>query len=135
VVGRCALAGLMRGEKTAVDGGVVKAGTSYEKKLKGASAADELRARETIARPVREYLDALDEAAPPSPDEPEPQDPKHVSEIDPQSAFSQKAGYDRFAYAVNPLLDTETQLILDVEATPARFAAAVGATKVDRARA
>ncbi len=135
VVVRCAIAGLVQGKETAVDGSVIEADESYEKKLDGKTAADEFRAferrmRQNVTRPVREYLDALDAAAPPQPDEPEIKDPKQVSPTDPQSGFSQKGGYGRYAYSINPLLDTETHLILDVEATPARFAAEVGATKV-----
>ncbi len=32
-------------------------------------------------------------------------------------------GPARYAYAINPLLDRDTDCVLDVEATPARFAA------------
>jgi transposase len=130
IVGRCAMAGLIVGRETAVDASTVEADASWEKKLAGATAADELRARERVARPVQEYLDALDAAAPPPPNEPAPVDPKKVSETDPGAGWSTKHGVGRFAYAINPLIDTETQLILDVEATPARLAAEVGATKV-----
>ena len=137
VVARCAAAGLVAGREVAVDGSTIMADASWEKKLNGATAADELRARDTVSRPVAEYLAALDAALPVLPDEPEPIDPKHVSPTDPQAALTRKHGPARYAYAINPLLDLDTDCILDVEATPARFSAEVAAarTLITRAKA
>ncbi len=129
VVARCATAGLVAGREVAVDGSTVQADASWEKRLKGATAADELRARDAVSRPVAEYLAALDAALPPGPDEREPAEPAHVSPIDPQAAFTRKGGFAHYAYAINPLLDLDTDCILDVEATPARFSAEVAATR------
>ena len=129
VVARCAAAGLVAGREVAVDGSTIQADASWEKKLPGATAADSLRAREAVSRPVAEYLATLDAALPPAPDEPAPVEPTHVSPTDPQAAFSCKHGPGRFAYAINPLLDLDTDCILDVEATPARFSAEVAATR------
>ena len=129
VVARCVAAGLVAGREVAVDGSTIHADASWEKKLPGATAADELRTCEAVSRPVAEYLAALDAALPPEPDEPAPVDPAHVSPTDPQAAFTCKHGPGRFAYAINPLLDLDTDCILDVEATPARFLAEVAATR------
>lgn len=129
VVARCAAAGLVAGRELAVDGSTVQADASCEKKLPGATAADSLRAREAVTRPVAEYLAALDAALPPEPDEPAPVEPAHVSPTDPEAALTCKHGPARFAYAINPLLDLDTDCILDVEATPARFSAEVAATR------
>ena len=129
VVARCAEAGLVAGRELAVDGSTIQADASWEKRLKGATAADELRPREAVTRPVAEYLAALDAALPPEPDEPTPVEPKHVSPTDPEAAFTCKHGPGRYAYAINPLLDLDTDCILDVEATPARFSAEVAATR------
>ena len=129
VVTRCAVAGLVAGREVAVDGSTILADASWEKKLPGATAADELRAREAVSRPVTEYLAALDAALPPEPGQPAPVEPTHVSPTDPQAAFTCKHGPGRFAYAINPLLDLDTDCILDVEATPARFSAEVAATR------
>jgi hypothetical protein len=117
------------GRDVAVDGSTIMADASREKKLKGADAADELRARESVSRPVAEYLAALDTALPPDPDEPAPVDPASISPTDPQAALTCKHGPARYAYAINPLLDLETDCILDVEATPARFSSEVAATR------
>ncbi len=129
VVARCAAAGLVAGRELAVDGSTVQADASWEKRLKGAAAADELRARDAVSRPVSEYLAALDAALPPEPDEPAPVEPAYVSPTDPQAAFTRKGGFAHYAYAINPLLDLDTDCILDVEATPARFAAEVATTR------
>jgi hypothetical protein len=82
-----------------------------------------------MSRPVAEYLAALDAALPPGSDEPPPIDPTSISPTDPQAALTCKHGPARYAYAINPLLDLDTDCILDVEATPARFAAEVAATR------
>lgn len=137
VVARCAAVGLVAGRDLAVDGSTIMADASWEKKLPGATAADELRARDTVSRPVAEYLAALDAALPVAADEREPIDPKHISPTDPQAALTRKHGPARYAYAINPLLDLDTDCILDVEATPARFSAEVAAarTLITRAKA
>jgi len=137
VVARCAAVGLVAGREVAVDGSTILADASWEKKLNGAAAADELRALDKVSRPVAEYLAALDAALPVTADEPEPMDPKHISPTDPQAALTRKHGPARYAYAINPLLDLDTDCILDVEATPARFSAEVAAarTLVTRAKA
>ena len=105
------------------------ADASREKKLKGADAADELRAGVSISRPVAEYLAALDAALPPDPDEPDTVNPTSISPTDPEAALTCKHGPARYAYAINPLLDLDTDCILDVEAMPARFASEVAATR------
>jgi transposase len=92
VVARCAAAGLVAGLDVAVDGSTIMADASREKKLKGADAADELRAGESISRPVAEYLAALDAALPPDPDEPAPVNPTSISPTDPQAALTCKHG-------------------------------------------
>ena len=55
--------------------------------------------------------------------------PKYTSPTDPQAAWSIKHGPGRFSYAANYLIDSETSVILDVEATPARLGAEVAATR------
>ena len=78
---------------------------------------------------MREYLAALDAELPAAPDEREPAMPKYTSRTDPQAAWSVKHGPGRFSYATNYLIDGETSVILDVEATPARLGAEVAATR------
>jgi hypothetical protein len=61
------------------------ADASRKKKLKGADAAAELRAKESISRPVAVHLAALDAALPPGPDKPAPVDPTSISPTNPQA--------------------------------------------------
>ncbi len=137
VVAKCAAGGLVAGRELAVDGSTIMADASWEKKLPGATAAEELRARDTVSRPVAEYLAALDAALPVAADERLSVEPKQISPTDPQAALTRKHGPARYAYAINPLLDLDTDCILDVEATPARFSAEVAAarTLITRAKA
>lgn len=60
-----------------------------------------------------------------------------MSPTDPQAALTRKHGPARYVYAINPLLDLDTDCILDVKATPARFSAEVAAarTLITRAKA
>ena len=134
---KCAAVGLVAGRELAVDGSTIMADASWEKKLSGTTAADELRALDRMSRPVANYLAALDAALPVAADVREPIDPKHVSPTDPEAALTRKHGPARYAYAINPLLDLDTDCILDVEATPARFSTEVAAarTLITRAKA
>jgi hypothetical protein len=65
VVAKSAAVGLVAGLDVAVDGSTIMADAIREKRLKGADAADELRAREHVPRPLTEYLAALDDALAP----------------------------------------------------------------------
>ena len=129
VVRACAKAGLVAGRDTAIDASTIEADAGCERKFTGAASADAWDEQERQARPVRDYLAALDAALPAAPDEREPALPKYTSPTDPQAAWSIKHGPGRFSYATNYLIDSETSVILDVEATPARLGAEVAATR------
>jgi len=136
VVRRCAEAGLVPGDEAAADGSQVEACASRHKRLPGRSTPDaweEDRAAQT--RPVREYLAALAAAAPPQPDEPQNDAPKHLSPSDPAAAWSNKHGTGVFAYETNLLVDTAHGVIVDVDATPARLSQEIVAAKVMLERA
>ncbi len=92
--------------------------------------------RDGVTRPVREYLNALDAAEPPAPNEPKHGSPKHLSPTDPAAAWTIKGGAARFGYETNYLIDTANAVIMDVEATPARLSQEIVAAKVmlDRSR-
>jgi len=96
---------------------------------------------------VREYIAALDEAATAEdanlaaksdderPDRDEarekaPSVPKVTSLTDPAAAGTSKGQMKvGFAYGINYMIDTRNAVIVDVEATPARWSAEVAATK------
>jgi hypothetical protein len=59
-----------------------------------------------------------------------PSDPKFTSLTDPAAAWTNKGQMKAvFAYGTNYLIDTKKAVIVDVEATPARWSAEVAATK------
>ena len=129
VVRCCVAAGLVGGTGAAVDGSVVEADASRERRLPSDHLPEAWSNRESQARPVREYLDALDAASTPARDEPKQAAPKHISETDPQAAWSIKTGQGRFRYQTNYLVDTAHAVILDVGATPARLSQEIVAAK------
>jgi len=87
----------------------------------------ELEPQQRQSRAVKEYLAALDENAQPNPDR---KPPKVISPSDPSSAWTAKANKRvQFGYGLNYLIDIDTAVIVDVEATPARAYDEVAATK------
>ncbi len=129
VVRQCMAGGLVAGEGAAVDGSVITADASRERRLPGDSVPEAWSDREAQTRPVREYLEALDATTPPAQDEPRHAAPKHLSETDPHAAWSIKHGAGHFSYETNYLIDTAHAVILDVEATPARLSQEIVAAK------
>ena len=126
----CMDAGLVGGEGFAVDASVIEADASRFKRVKGWQVdwTDEERAR----RPVREYLDAFDgEHSPINPD----RKPKAMSPVDPCAAWTRRGRHKvMFGYSLNYLIDNDSAVIVDVEATPTRITKEVDATEtmIDR---
>jgi len=126
-------------EGFAIDASVIEADASRDHRVevKLTTLPDDDKA----TRPVREYLSALDEAAPETattvdedddapPGKP-PSEPKFTSLKDPATAWTNKGQMKAvFAYGANYLIDTKEAVIVDVEATPARRSAEVAATKM-----
>src|SRR5512147_2862185 len=92
IVRCCVVVGLVDGTGAAVDGSVVEADASCERRLPGDRLPEAWSNRESQAQPVRAYLDALDAASVPARDEPKQAAPKHLSETDPQAAWSVNTG-------------------------------------------
>src|SRR5262249_51803344 len=138
VVRRCVRAGLVGGEGFAIDASVIEADASRGRKVNGKLTT--WPEEEEITRPIREYLTALDQAvAETAQSEDAHSDmppgnaavtPKVTSLTDPAAAWTNKGQVKvGFAYSTNYLIDTRRAIILDVEATPARWTAEVAATK------
>jgi transposase len=139
VVRACMKAGLVGGEGFAIDASVIEADASRNHRVEGKLTAifDDTAA----ARPVREYLEALDKSATAeavkkadggddAPHGNPPAEPKYTSLTDPAAAWTNKGQMKAlFAYGTNYLIDTKEAAIIDVEATPARWSAEVAATK------
>ena len=121
VLARCISERLVGGEGFAVDASVIKADANRQRGVPG-SEAD--WSRTSISRPVREYLDALDDA------DPERKVPKNISLTDPGSQWTAAPGGPAFyAYSTNYLIDIEAGVIVDVEATRANRIEEVNSTK------
>lgn len=124
VLDRCLREGLVGGEGFAIDASVVKADANRQRGLPG-SDIDWSRI-DSISRPVREYLDALDETA----SEGEKKIPKNISLTDPAARWTAAPGGPAFyAYSTNYLVDIDAGIVVDVEATPAHRSDEVNATK------
>ena len=125
VVCQCMEAGLVGGEGFAVDASVIEADASRFQRIKGSEIdwSEEQLARHAI----KEYVEALEtENSPLNPD----QKPKALSPTDPAAAWT-KRGRNKvmFGYSLNYLIDMESTIIVDVEATPTRISKEVDATE------
>lgn len=121
VVQRCMEEGLVKGEGFAIDASLVKADVSRQRAVRGTETIDWGPA-EQQSRPVREYLDALDDKQTTS-------KPKSLSLTDPLARWTAAKGPAIFAYATNYMIDVEHGVIMDVEATPAFRSDEVESTK------
>ena len=117
---------MVGGEGFATDASLIKADANKQR----SAAADEEVDWEAMAstrRPVREYLDTLDDAAWGAASEVEP---KFVSRSDPAAQWTgAHKGHAFFAYATNYLIDLDHAVIVDVEASRAIREAEVGAAR------
>jgi transposase len=129
VVFACMNAGLVKGEGFAVDASVMEANAS---RYHGRPPDDiDWSAPERQTRAAGEFLAGLDDEDPDS----NRNLPKVISPVDPCSAWTAKANKRvQFGYGLNYLIDTESAIIVDVEATPARTYDEVVAAKtmIDR---
>jgi transposase len=127
VLQRCMNEGLVRGEGFATDASIIKADAQKQRGMPGDETID-WGSPEEAARPVREYLAALDEANIPT------TPPKAISLTDPASTWTAAGGPAIFAYSTNYLIDLKAGIIVDVEASAVNKAAEVNATRtmIDR---
>src|SRR3954469_25100499 len=109
-------ASLVKRDGFAVDASVMEANAS---RYHGKAPEEIVWAEpERQTRAVKEYLAGLEAAAEPNPDR---KPPKVISPSDPCSAWTAKANKRvQFGYGLNYLIDMESSIIVDVEATPAR---------------
>jgi transposase len=128
VLQRCMTEGLVRGEGFATDASIIKADAQRQRGVAGGELID-WGDPEAVARPVREYLAALEEEnASGTP-------PKAISLTDPAATWTAAPGGPAFyAYSTNYLVDLKAGIIVDVEASAVNKAAEVEATRtmIDR---
>ena len=128
VVQTCLREGLVGGETFATDASVIEADARVMRRTEGSEPPDNWDDPGNVTRPVREYLNQLDKAAGLGGEAPQP--PKALSLTDPGVALTSKGKSKiAFAYDDNYLIDTKAAIILDVEASPARWTAEVAATR------
>jgi transposase len=121
VLERCVREGLVGGEGVAIDASLVKADANRQRGVPGVEA--DWSDRQSISRPVREYLAALDQS------ELEKNTPKNISLTDPAAQWSAAWGPAFYAYSANYLIDIAAGIVVDVEATPAHKIDEINATK------
>lgn len=125
VVLSCMSEGLVKGEGFAVDASLIRADASEDRAVDKDEPVDWSDPK-IASRPVSEYLDAIDQDEAPR---------KKISLTDPTARWTAAVGGKaRFTWSTNYLLDVETSVIMDVEATPAHRTAEVDAAKrmIDR---
>jgi len=128
VLQRCMTEGLVRGEGFATDASIIKADAQRQRGVAGGEPID-WGNPEVAARPVREYLAALEE------ENASGATPKAISLTDPAATWTAAPGGPAFyAYSTNYLIDLKAGIIVDVEASAVNKAAEVEATRtmIDR---
>ena len=122
VLRRSIMEGLVRGEGFATDASIIKADAQRQRGRSGEEVID-WGDPEAASRPVREYLEALEQA------NPIPPLPKSISLTDPASTWTAAGGPAFFAYSTNYLVDLKAGMIVDVEACAVSKTAEANATK------
>ena len=108
IVARCQAAGLVDGRHLSVDGTLVHADASRQPRVS--------RSAEGV-RTLEAHLADVDQQNPVA----APRRRAKVSPTDPDAAWATKGGPATFAYFDHYLVDTASRIILDVDASPARF--------------
>jgi transposase len=124
VVERCINEGLVGGEGFAIDASIIRADAN---RRRGVPSTEQVEwpAPAQCSRAVREYLEALDAS------EPVGAAPKYLSMTDPAARWTAAPGCPAFyAYSTNYLIDVQSGVIVDVEATAAHRTEETEATKV-----
>lgn len=118
----------MRGEGFATDASIIKADAQRQRRVENGDDIDWGDPAQA-ERPVREYLAALEETNDPK------ESTRTLSLTDPAATWTAAPGGPAFfAYSTNYLIDLETGIILDVEASAVNKAAQAEATRtmIDR---
>jgi len=135
-VQQCVNVGLVQGERLSVDGTVIAADASSKSRV----SREQLPEAAKVSRTLREYFAEVETAnpTPSSENQTPPEDSGKISSSDPDATWTTKGGVPaQLSYYDNYLIDNESNIILDVEATPACFSQEVAAarTMVERVEA
>jgi transposase len=135
IVQLCLEAGMVEGRHLSVDGTLVEADAGRQSRV----PREQLAERAQVSRTVREYLVQLEqrnpvvEAGEPAPVS-APAGSSPVSTTDPDATWGHKYGPPALGYYDNYLIDNPSRVILEVEATPARFSQEAAAARSMLAR-
>jgi transposase len=125
IVQQCMDVGLVKGEGFAIDASVIEADAIRFQRVEESEV--EWSQEQLASRAIQEYITALEsENTPINPH----QKPKAMSPSDPTAAWTSR-GRNKvmFGYSLNYLIDMESAVIIDVEATPTRVSKEVEATE------
>jgi len=122
VVQRCMDEDMVRGEGFAIDGSLIQADVSRQRAVAKNEAIDWGPAEEQ-SRPVREYLESLDQDSIRT-------KPASLSLTDPASRWTASRGKAQFAYSTNYMVDVHCGVIMDVEISPGNRIDEVACTPV-----
>jgi hypothetical protein len=117
----------VQGERLSVDGTVIAANASSKSRIPRQQISEAAQ----VSRTLREYLADIEATTPVQSDEIEAasSDAK-ISSSDPDATWATKGGVPaQLSYYDNYLIDNESNVIVDVEATPARFSQEVAAAR------
>ncbi len=136
IVQQCVNVGFVQGERLSVDGTVIAADASSKSRV----PREQLPEAAKVSRTLREYLAEVETANPRPTSENQSLSAEggKISSSDPDATWATKGGVPaQLSYYANYLIDNESNIILDVEATPARFSQEVAAarTMIERAEA
>ena len=127
-VARCIADGLVSGQRLAADASLIEADANKQNSTPKEDWDHNAIDPADAPRAVREYLDALDDAAFGAASEVEP---KFTSHSDPSSQWTAaRKGPAFFAYSTNYLIDTDHSVIVDVEGTRSIRQAEVGSVRI-----
>ncbi len=115
IVRRCLAAGLVDGRHLSVDGTLVGADASAQTRV----PREPQPQAAAVSRPLEAHLTDVDEQNPVADTRARRQ--AIVSPTDPDATWATKGGPATFAYYDHYLVDTASRVILEVDATPARF--------------
>jgi len=135
-VQQCVNVGLVQAERLSVDGTIIAADASSKSRV----SREQLPQAAKVSRTLREYLAEVETAnpTPSSANQTPPEDSGKISSSDPDATWATQGGVPaQLSYYDNDLIDNESNIILEVEATPARFSQEVAAarTMVERVEA
>ena len=127
VVQKCVDVGLVQGERLSVDGTVIAANASSKSRV----TRQQIPEAAKVSRTLRDFLAEVEVINPVQSESIKPKaGDVPISSSDPDATWATKGGVPpQFSYYDNYLVDNESNVIVDVEATQARFSQETAAAR------